>query len=63
MAFSIDDYCFRNPSPGAPLAMGLGQCWHGIRNNENGGFAIGAFERSFNKNFKMMIIKTDANGK
>lgn len=29
----------------------------------DGGFAIGAFERSFNKNFKMMIIKTDANGR
>jgi hypothetical protein len=28
----------------------------------DGGYAIGAFERSFNKYFKMMIIKTDANG-
>lgn len=28
----------------------------------DGGYAIGIFEKSFNKNFKMMIIKTNANG-
>jgi hypothetical protein len=29
---------------------------------KDGGYAIGAFEKSFNTYFKMMIIKTDANG-
>lgn len=28
----------------------------------DGGYAVGVFERSFNKNFKMMIIKTDEKG-
>lgn len=33
-----------------------------LMQTSDGGFAIGAFQRSFNMNFKMMIIKTDLKG-
>jgi hypothetical protein len=33
-----------------------------INQTNDGGFLIGAIQKSFNKNFKMMLIKTDNNG-
>ncbi len=33
-----------------------------VEKTDDGGFLIGAYEKSFNKNYKMMLIKTDANG-
>jgi len=33
-----------------------------VKKTNDGGFLIGAYQRSFNKNYKMMLIKTGANG-
>jgi len=33
-----------------------------VKNTNDGGLLIGAYQKSFNKNYKMMLIKTDANG-
>jgi hypothetical protein len=33
-----------------------------VKSTGDGGFLIGAYEKSFNKNYKMMLVKTDANG-
>jgi hypothetical protein len=33
-----------------------------VKSTDDGGFVIGAYEKSFSNNYKMMLIKTDANG-
>ena len=33
-----------------------------VKSTDDGGYLIGAYEKSFNNNYKMMLIKTDANG-
>ena len=33
-----------------------------VKSTDDGGFLIGAYEKSFSKNYKLMLIKTDANG-
>jgi hypothetical protein len=33
-----------------------------VDNTDDGGFIIGAFEKSFNRNYRMVLIKIDENG-